>query len=50
MSLLSKLDNFIDLSVNYNCLDIKYILPIQDYSILYTLSDYQRGGNILPDV
>lgn len=35
---------FIQLTMDDTILGLHYILPIQDYGIVYSISDYQRGG------
>ena len=38
------LDNFINETMDYNILGLQYILPVKDHTIVYIISDYQRGG------
>ena len=38
------LDKFLNRTMRYNILGLQYILPIKDYGIVYTVSEYQRGG------
>lgn len=38
------LNNFINETMDYSILGLKYILPVKDYAVVYTLSEYQRGG------
>lgn len=38
------LNNFINETMDFNILGLKYILPVKDYGIVYTISEYQRGG------
>ena len=37
-------DTFIKTYMRFNMMGLLYIIPIEDYGIVYTLSQYQRGG------
>jgi len=37
-------DTFIKNYMRFNMMGLLYIIPIEDYGVVYTLSEYQRGG------